>query len=162
MVMLGFLILKSLFRSIVPETRHTTVLDPDASTAARRLPSPESSQGAQSLMSDVLDHLPATVVELTQPSRFLNEVPVPVSIQPMTQRFVSLATMLLALSPVISLSNVAQTAPWFEHCLVGLEVGPTGSHFGSSTNDPGFVVHRSGHTIQIEAEAIHEVITIGY
>jgi len=42
MVMYGLVIFKLLFRIIVPEILNTTVLGPDASTAARKLPGPES------------------------------------------------------------------------------------------------------------------------
>ena len=37
--------------------------------------------------------------------------------------------------------------PWFQHSLVGLEVGPTGSQFGSSTNDTGFATRFDGREI---------------
>lgn len=36
---------------------------------------------------------------------------------------------------------------WFETALVGLEVGPTGSQFGSSTNDTGFATRFRGDEI---------------
>ena len=38
-------------------------------------------------------------------------------------------------------------APWFQRSLVGLEVGPTGSQFGSSASDTGFAVRFNGGDI---------------
>ena len=43
--------------------------------------------------------------------------------------------------------QAAPLAPWYQHSLVGLEVGPTGSPFGSSTNDTGFATRFNGREI---------------
>ena len=37
--------------------------------------------------------------------------------------------------------------PWYQRSLVGLEVGPTGSQFGSSPNDTGFATRFNGRDI---------------
>lgn len=44
-------------------------------------------------------------------------------------------------------SSSAAEAPWFRRSLVGLEVGPTGSQFGGSTNDTGFATQFNGREI---------------
>jgi hypothetical protein len=41
----------------------------------------------------------------------------------------------------------AADRPWFQRSLVGLEVGPTGSQFGGSTNDTGFATRFNGRDI---------------
>lgn len=41
----------------------------------------------------------------------------------------------------------AAKQPWFRRSLVGLEVGPTGSQFGGSTNDTGFATRFNGRDI---------------
>lgn len=41
----------------------------------------------------------------------------------------------------------AAEPPWFRRALVGLEVGPTGSQFGGSTNDLGFAARFNGRDI---------------
>lgn len=46
-----------------------------------------------------------------------------------------------------ALSISAAEPPWFRHALVGLEVGPTGSQFGGSTNDLGFAARFNGRDI---------------
>ncbi|MBN9690469.1 MAG: hypothetical protein J0M24_09525 [Verrucomicrobia bacterium] len=52
---------------------------------------------------------------------------------------------LAVLGFVISVS--AAEPPWFRRALVGLEVGPTGSQFGGSTNDLGFAARFNGRDI---------------
>jgi hypothetical protein len=47
----------------------------------------------------------------------------------------------------------AAETPWFERSLVGLEVGPTGSQFGSSTNDTGLSTLFNGWDIARAAKA---------
>ena len=65
----------------------------------------------------------------------------------MTQRFLLLGLLTIAdLGGCLS-GNSASGAPWFQHSLVGLEVGPTGSQFGGSTNDTGFATRFDGGKI---------------
>lgn len=47
----------------------------------------------------------------------------------------------------IALFSRAAEPPWFRRSLVGLEVGPTGSQFGGSTNDTGFATRFNGRDI---------------
>lgn len=56
---------------------------------------------------------------------------------------------LLLLPAVFGFTLVAPAAeqPWFRRSLVGLEVGPTGSQFGGSTNDTGFATRFNGRDI---------------
>jgi hypothetical protein len=49
--------------------------------------------------------------------------------------------------PVASQGTTEASAPWFQRSLVGLEVGPTGSQFGSSASDTGFAVRFNGRDI---------------
>lgn len=58
-------------------------------------------------------------------------------------------TALLIFTAFISslLPSMAADRPWFQRSLVGLEVGPTGSQFGGSTNDAGFAVRFNGRDI---------------
>jgi hypothetical protein len=46
-----------------------------------------------------------------------------------------------------ALISEAANLPWFQRSLVGLEVGPTGSQFGGSTNDTGFATRFNGRDI---------------
>lgn len=48
---------------------------------------------------------------------------------------------------IFTLLAPAAEPPWFRRSLVGLEVGPTGSQFGSSTNDTGFATRFNGRDI---------------
>jgi hypothetical protein len=52
----------------------------------------------------------------------------------------------LVLSGLIWKSDGAEK-PCFQRSLVGLEVGPTGSQFGGSTNDTGFATRFNGRAI---------------
>ncbi len=56
---------------------------------------------------------------------------------------------LLPFGLVLALTGPLHAAdlPWFRKSLVGLEVGPTGSQFGSSTHDTGFAVRFNGRDI---------------
>ena len=38
-------------------------------------------------------------------------------------------------------------APWYETCLVGMEVGPTGAQFGNDPNDLGYAAQFNGRDI---------------
>lgn len=55
----------------------------------------------------------------------------------------------LILTALFGIALVAPAAeqPWFRRSLVGLEVGPTGSQFGGSTNDTGFATRFNGRDI---------------
>lgn len=55
----------------------------------------------------------------------------------------------LILTAMLGATLVAQAAeqPWFSRSLIGLEVGPTGSQFGGSTNDTGFATRFNGRDI---------------
>ena len=67
----------------------------------------------------------------------------------MTGDIVRSIQVLLAMAATLG-GNAASTStnqPWFQHSLVGLEVGPTGSQFGSSTNDTGFATRFDGGEI---------------
>ncbi len=63
----------------------------------------------------------------------------------------------LFLTALLSVTLIAQAAdqPWFRQSLVGLEVGPTGSQFGGSTNDTRFASRFSGRAIARAAKAAH-------
>jgi hypothetical protein len=56
---------------------------------------------------------------------------------------------------LLGVTLVATTAeePWFRRSLVGLEVGPTGSQFGGSTNDTVFAKRFNGRDIARATEA---------
>ena len=45
----------------------------------------------------------------------------------MACRLLVIVTTFLFLSPTVS---YADETPWYRRCLVGMEVGPTGAHFG--------------------------------
>ena len=53
----------------------------------------------------------------------------------MTQRFLHLGLLTFAALNGCLCGGVATAPPWFQHSLVGLEIGPTGSQFGGATND---------------------------
>ena len=65
------------------------------------------------------------------------------------------ARLALSVAALLScaLSIRAADVPWFRRSLVGLEVGPTGSQFGGSTNDIGFAVRFNGRDIARAARA---------
>ena len=60
----------------------------------------------------------------------------------------------LLLPALLGATIVAPAAeqPWFRRSLVGLEVGPTGSQFGGSTNDTGFATRFNGRDIARAAQ----------
>lgn len=62
-------------------------------------------------------------------------------------RSVTLQALALAACFALPLRVGASGARWFDGALVGLEVGPTGSQFGSSTNDLGFAARFRGDEI---------------
>ncbi len=65
----------------------------------------------------------------------------------------TLATTALLIAPLAgygqteSSATATSTTPWFKRSLVGLEVGPTGSQFGSSPQDTGFAARFDGREI---------------
>ena len=63
------------------------------------------------------------------------------------------ALLTLATLGDFSLRATAANVPWFQRSLVGLEVGPTGSQFGGSTNDTGFASHFDGGKIARASKA---------
>ena len=63
------------------------------------------------------------------------------------------ALLTLATLGDFSLRAAAANVPWFQRSLVGLEVGPTGSQFGGSTNDTGFASHFDGGKIARASKA---------
>ena len=71
----------------------------------------------------------------------------------MTQRFLHLGLLTFAVLGGCLSGNTASAAPWFQHSLVGLEVGPTGSQFGGATNDPGFATRFDGRDIARASKA---------
>lgn len=58
-------------------------------------------------------------------------------------------TRYLILTALLGVTLVAPAVeqPWFRCSLVGLEVGPSGSQFGGSTNDTGFATRFNGRYI---------------
>ena len=62
----------------------------------------------------------------------------------MRQRFLHLGLLTFAVLGGCLRGDAATALPWFQHSLVGLEVGPTGSQFGGATNDPGFAIRLEG------------------
>jgi hypothetical protein len=60
--------------------------------------------------------------------------------------------LLATLFAAVVLVPAAEPA-WFRRSLVGLEVGPTGSQFGGSTNDTGFATRFNGRDIARAAKA---------
>jgi len=54
---------------------------------------------------------------------------------------------LLAILMLAVLGASGTDQPWYQRSLVSLEVGPTGSQFGSSTNDTGFATRFNGREI---------------
>lgn len=65
----------------------------------------------------------------------------------MKHRFFWLGLLAAALAGELFRAEGAEAAPWFRRALVGLEVGPTGSQFGGSTNDTGFAERFNGREI---------------
>jgi hypothetical protein len=55
------------------------------------------------------------------------------------------SVLLLMLGAALAVAS--SDRPWFQRSLVGLEVGPTGSQFGGSTNDTGFATRFNGRDI---------------
>ena len=66
------------------------------------------------------------------------------------------AAVLLALAASLRAADGPQHAPWFEHSLVGMEVGPTGAQFGhSDRHDPRYCARMDGAEIVRRAVAAH-------
>ena len=66
--------------------------------------------------------------------------------KPISRTKLSRYFVLLGLLSFTLLAPAAEQ-PWFRRSLVGLEVGPTGSQFGGSTNDTGFAARFNGRDI---------------
>lgn len=71
----------------------------------------------------------------------------------MTQRSLHLGLLTFAVLSACLRGDAATAPPWFQHSLVGLEVGPTGSQFGGATNDPGFAIQFDGRQIARASKA---------
>ncbi len=55
----------------------------------------------------------------------------------------------------------AAEVPWYQRCLIGMEVGPTGAQFGSDPSDSGYAARFDGREIvrrQVEAHSEYLVI----
>lgn len=52
-------------------------------------------------------------------------------------------------------ARAAGSKPWYETCLVGMEVGPTGAQFGNDPNDLGYAAQFNGRDI------VHQCADIG-
>ncbi len=58
-------------------------------------------------------------------------------------------------------ADSGKTSPWYQRCLVGMEVGPTGAQFGGDPSDVGYAAKFNGKEIveaQIEAHSEYIVI----
>ena len=73
---------------------------------------------------------------------------------------ISLWTVLITLLQAPSVS-AAEPGPWYQRCLVGLEVGPTGAQFGSDPSDRGYAAEFDGREVvrrTVAAQAEYLVI----
>ena len=59
----------------------------------------------------------------------------------------SVGSSAFSTEPIAPTGATEANAAWFQRSLVGLEVGPTGSQFGSSSKDTGFAVRFNGGEI---------------
>ena len=65
-----------------------------------------------------------------------------------------LALLICGLILCQSVTATTDSGPWYETCLVGMEVGPTGAQFGNDPNDLGYAARFSGRDIVRQCVAI--------
>ena len=74
----------------------------------------------------------------------------------MPRRILKLSVTVCVVFLHVACANDTTAASWFEHSLVGIEVGPTGAQFGySDTNDARYCARFDGREIVRRAVAAH-------